>query len=76
MSEAGNYKCKECGKAGYIVSVEVITTAFPVFADKGGEPDYEPHGKDWDSYREHYCCTNCDATYSNLNNLEVVPFDE
>ncbi len=76
MSEGGNYKCKECGEAGYMVSVEVITTAFPVFADKDGEDTYDSYGKDWDAYREHYCCTNCDATYSTLNNLEVVPFDD
>ena len=61
MSE---FICSNCNQSGFIVSVEVITEAFPCGPDGKGGIEYDgTGGKLWHTEREYYMCTNCDHTY-------------
>lgn len=61
MSE---FICSDCGKAGFIVSVEIITEAFPCGPDGKGGIEYDAMGGDVQhSEREHYLCKNCGRIY-------------
>lgn len=56
MSE---FVCPVCNQSGFIVSVEVLTEAFPCGPDGKGGIDYESHGKIRHTERTHYECRYC-----------------
>lgn len=62
MSE---FICSNCNKSGFIVSVEIITEAFPCGPDGKGGIEYDGMGsKVWHSTRSHFQCRNCDANFT------------
>lgn len=72
MSE---FVCPNCNQSGFIVSVEVITEAFPCGPDGKGGIVYDGHGKILHSERSHYECRNCEQehfTEAEVLALEVV----
>ena len=69
--------CSNCNQSGFIVSVEVITEAFPCGPDGKGGIEYDgTNGKVWNAEREHYMCTNCDHTYDNAVQLLALEVSE
>jgi len=69
-------KCECCGKTGYIVSVEIITEAFPVYVNSSKEIECDgSNGKVWHSEREHYMCLNCDTIYHDEDDLHDMMVD-
>jgi hypothetical protein len=57
--------CSKCNKSGFIVSVEVITEAFPCGPDGKGGIEYDGMGGEVRySTRSHFECRNCDTNYT------------
>ena len=69
MSE---FICSACNKSGFIVSVEIITEAFPCGPDGKGGIEYDgTNGKVWHAEREHFQCRNCDTNFTEAQVLAL-----
>jgi len=59
-----DFTCIGCSNVAHIMSVEVITEAFPCHPDGEGGIKYDGSGGDiWHSKREHYMCLHCNHIY-------------
>ena len=66
---SGEFICSGCKRAGYIVSVEIITEAFPCYLDDGNVEYDGAGGKTWGSYREYFMCKHCEKKYHDEDDL-------
>ena len=59
-----NLKCKECGKVGWILSIETATQSFPIYVNDDEELEIDGSNcKTIHSEIDHYECGYCTHIY-------------